>query len=55
MDVFEELCCFVNSIKRFTSEIDPWLQIVMAGNSISEMGIPVVRTVVRTGLSCQAW
>ena len=55
MEAFEEFLMLVNSIRRLTSEIDPWLQIVMAGNSISEMGIPVVRTVVRTGLSCQAW
>ena len=32
----------------------PWLQIVIAGYSISEMGLPVLLTEVKTGFSCQS-
>ena len=32
----------------------PWLQIVMAGYSMSAMGLPVLLTEVKTGFSCQS-
>ena len=37
-----------------TSLIAPWLQIVMAGNSMSLIGFPVLETVVKTGFSCHS-
>ena len=40
---------------RPTSEIDPCPQMVMAGNSISDTGLPVVWRVVTVGFACHSW
>ena len=38
-----------------TSWIEPCPQMVMAGNSISDTGFPVVWRVVKVGLACHSW
>ena len=48
-------CSNVRYFLNLTSEMDPCPHIVIAGNSISEMGNAVVLTEVRTWLSCQSF
>ena len=45
----QKINCFV----AITSRMDPCEQIVIAGNAMSDMGLPVVLSVVIVGSACQ--